>query len=91
MLDELAAVDVSVAVVFCKVTLILVSSFLLMGLGRPIVAWLLTGTTMSAAVTGAASETLLPLRWARIWFETGSDALTQGAESKPLYGAFDRN
>ena len=83
VLDELAVVDIFVAVVFCFVYPMLVSSFLLIGLGRLIIAWLLTGTTMSA-VTGAISETLLPLRWASIWFETGSDTLTQGAESNPL-------
>ena len=59
----------------------LVSSFLLIGLGRPTITWLLTGTGMSTAVTGAASETLLPLRWASIWFDAGLDVLTQGAES----------
>ena len=88
MLDELAVVDMFV---FCNVYPLLLSSFLLIGLGRVIIAWLLTGTTMSTAVTGAASETLLPLRWASIWFETGFDTLTQGADSNPvcavLFGA----
>ena len=88
VLDELAVVDIFVAVIFCFEYPMLVSSFLLTGLGRLIIAWLLTGTTMSAAVTGATSETLLPLRWASIWFETGSDTLTQGAESKPLCAVY---
>ena len=88
VLDELAVVDIFVAVIFCFEYPMLVSSFLLIGLGRLIIAWLLTGTTMSAAVTGATSETLLPLRWASIWFETGSDTLTQGAESKPLCAVY---